>query len=127
MHSILRRKLLAILAAAHVVALAAPLAGRRARAGTIRPAWPPADPAEPERGAGADDPLLHPAAEWVAGMRDQGQDVLLYPISRLQRRFRIGYRRTCALMDALARRGVWAIALDAGGAPYASILPKARA
>ncbi len=126
MHSIPRRRLLALVAPLIVVA---PLACRQARAGNGRPAWPPADPAEPAGavdGAGADDPLLPQAADWVAAMRTQGQQILLYPISRLQRRFRIGYNRTCALVAALERRGDWAIALDTAGSRYARILPQGR-
>jgi hypothetical protein len=53
-------------------------------------------------GIGADDPLLPEAAAWVERLRNEGDDILLYPISRLQREVRIGYSRTCALVEALA-------------------------
>lgn len=56
----------------------------------------------PDASIGEADPLLPQAIAWVEQQRSSGEDVLLYPISRLQRHFRIGYSRTCALVEALA-------------------------
>jgi DNA segregation ATPase FtsK/SpoIIIE-like protein len=81
----------------------------------------------PHAGDGASDPLLLDAAAWIAQLHGDGQDVLLYPISRLQRRLRIGYHRTCALMDALAQRGAWTIAFGADGTRHALLHPGAPA
>jgi len=77
--------------------------------------------------APADDPLLLPAADWIAGLRAEGDPVLLYPISRLQRRFRIGYNHTLRLMDALERRGDWIIAYHDDGTRYARLDTKGPA
>jgi DNA segregation ATPase FtsK/SpoIIIE-like protein len=75
----------------------------------------------PAAGIGAADPLLPQAAAWIARLRDSGQDVVLYPISRLQREFRIGYSRTCALVDALAFENHWIIAFAEDGTRYARL------
>lgn len=65
--------------------------------------------------AGAAAPLLPEAARWIEGLRSQGEEVVLYPISRLQRQFRIGYSRTCALVDALAHERHWRIEFGEDG------------
>ena len=72
-------------------------------------------------GIGAADPLFSEAAAWVERLRDQGDDVLLYPISRLQRQFRIGYSRTCALVEALALDKYWIIEFAEDGSRYARL------
>jgi len=61
------------------------------------------------------DPLLPEAAAWIEDLRSQGEEVVLYPISRLQRQFRIGYSRTCALVDALAHDRHWRIEFGPDG------------
>jgi len=104
-------------------AIAATLFPPAALAGTPA-ASGPALPAAP---AAADDPLLPAAAAWVAGLRDDGQKLLRYPVSRLQRQLRTGYLHSCALAGALEQRGEWRIAYDADGKRHAHIHPKGRA
>jgi len=70
---------------------------------------------------GAADPLLPEAAAWVEQLRAQGEDIVLYPISRLQRQFRIGYSRTCALVEALALDQCWRIEFAEDGTRYARL------
>lgn len=77
--------------------------------------------AQSETSSVAEDPLLHSAVEWVERLRQHGQITLPYPVSRLQCEFLIGYRRTCALADALAQRGEWTIAFTNDGTMYAHI------
>jgi hypothetical protein len=69
--------------------------------------------------ASTDDPLLAQARAWVRARRSRGERVVPYPVGRLQRTLRIGYRRTCALVDALAARGEWTIAYRPDGSRYA--------
>jgi len=76
-------------------------------------------------GDGATDPLLPDAAAWIAQLRSDGVDILLYPISRLQRHLRIGYNRTIALMEVLMDRGEWIIESGADGTRHARLLPGA--
>ncbi|TQK03457.1 hypothetical protein [Herbaspirillum sp. SJZ107] len=76
---------------------------------------------DPARQAGAAEPLLEQAVAWVGELRQHGQIHLLHPVSRLQREFRIGYNRTCALAHSLAQRGEWTIAFSADGTRYARI------
>jgi DNA segregation ATPase FtsK/SpoIIIE-like protein len=76
--------------------------------------------------AGA-DPLLEAAAAWVERLRRRGQTHLFYPVSRLQREFRTGYKRSCALVDALAQRGEWTVGFSGDGTRYARIHPKGQA
>lgn len=73
------------------------------------------------------DPILEQAAAWIDELRQRGQTHLFYPVSRLQREFRIGYQRTCALADSLARRDEWTIRLSGDGTRYARILARGRA
>ena len=70
---------------------------------------------------GAAQPLLPDAACWIESLSSQGEEVVLNPISRLQRQFRIGYSRTCALVDALARGQHWRIESGADGARSARL------
>ena len=70
------------------------------------------------------DPLREQVAEWIDQLRGRGQGTLLSPIGRVQREFRLGYNRTCTLIDELARRGEWTIAFDGDGHRYARIHPK---
>jgi DNA segregation ATPase FtsK/SpoIIIE-like protein len=69
----------------------------------------------------SEDPLLPEARQWVDRLRGRGTTVLVYPVSRLQREFRLGYARACALADCLAQRGEWTVAYDGGGTHYARI------
>lgn len=78
-------------------------------------------------GHGAADPLLPQACAWIAERREAGEDILLYPISRLQRQFRLGYSRSCALVEALAQRGEWRIAFAADGTRFARLGPEVPA
>lgn len=71
---------------------------------------------------GADDPLLPQAMAWIERLRGRGEDILPYPVSRLQREFRTGYSRAQALVDALVQRGEWSIAFAEDGTRYARIL-----
>jgi len=73
---------------------------------------------------GAADPLLPQACAWIGALRESGETVLPYPISRLQRQFRIGYGRTCALVHALAQRGEWRIVFDEDGTRFAHLNPE---
>jgi len=75
----------------------------------------------PTHGIGAADPLLPQAAAWVEALRAQGEEILLYPISRLQREFRIGYSRSCALVEVLALDKYWTIAVAEDGSRYARL------
>jgi hypothetical protein len=127
MNSSKRRKLLAMLAST-LVASALPCA-RAARA----PARPGnAAQAQPACAAGqtahidtgADALLLQRATEWVDGLRIRGQTILPYPVSRLQREFLIGYNRTWALAETLARQGEWTIAYMGDGTRYARLHPR---
>jgi hypothetical protein len=65
--------------------------------------------------------LLEPAAAWVDLLRKRGQTYLFYPLSRLQRRFRLGQGRIRALADLLEQRGEWSIAIASDGTRYARI------
>lgn len=67
------------------------------------------------------EPLLGPAIAWVSQLRQSGVTELLYPVSRLQRQFLIGYDRTCRLADSLAERAEWTIDFSADGTRYARI------
>lgn len=68
-------------------------------------------------------PLPEPAAAWIGRLRDRGQTHLFYPVSRLQREFRLGYGRACALADLLAQCGEWTIGFSNDGTRYARIEP----
>jgi len=114
-----RRKLLGLAAgtiAAGMVSPAARAAGLRA----------PATAAGPPRPAPADvaAPLLDEAAAWIDDLRTRGQTHLFYPVSRLQRKFRIGYAATCTLADMLVQRGGWTIRFSGDGTRYARIHPR---
>lgn len=76
------------------------------------------------RGTPAAATLLDQASAWIDGLRAQGQRQLLYPISRTQREFRIGYRASCTLVEQLAQRGEWTIRFRGDGTRYASIHPR---
>lgn len=76
---------------------------------------------DPGKGIGMADPLWPDAIAWVEGLRGQDVAILLYPISRLQRQFRIGYSRTCALVDALALDQHWTIEFAEDGSRYARL------
>jgi DNA segregation ATPase FtsK/SpoIIIE-like protein len=78
----------------------------------------------PGAGIGAADPLLPQAAAWIERLRGGGEDIVLHPISRLQREFRIGYSRTCALVEALALDQYWTIAFAEDGTRYARLCPE---
>jgi hypothetical protein len=107
-----RRKFLGLPAAAVIALWVRPCAG--AAHITLHSRQPAGQP-------GAADPLLEPTIAWLGQLRRHGQIHLLHPVSRLQREFLIGYNRTCALADSLARCGEWTIAFSADGTRYARI------
>jgi DNA segregation ATPase FtsK/SpoIIIE-like protein len=72
-------------------------------------------------------PLLDQAAAWIDDLRMRGQTHLFYPVSRMQRKFRIGYRATCVLADMLAQRGEWMVRFSGDGTRYARIHPRMSA
>jgi len=69
-------------------------------------------------------PCIPQACAWIGALRESGDTVLPYPISRLQRQFRIGYGRSCALVHALAQRGEWRIVFDEDGTRFAHLNPE---
>lgn len=77
-------------------------------------------------GIGAAAPLLAQAGAWIGQLRGAGEEVLLYPVSRLQRQFRLGYSRSCALAQALAQRGEWTIGFTEDGTRYARLVRLAQ-
>lgn len=77
-------------------------------------------------GIGAADPLLAQAGAWIAQLRGAGEDILLYPVSRLQRQFRLGYSRSCALAQALVHHGEWMIGFTEDGTRYARLVRLAQ-
>lgn len=79
---------------------------------------------EPQAAPAGLDPLVGQVAEWIDQLRGRGQSTLLSPVGRVQREFRLGYNRTCTLIDELARRGEWTIAFDNEGNRYARIHAK---
>lgn len=127
MNSLIRRKLLGLLGSSAMArpALLLPLPRpipQHSSTGTGGPARLP----EPQAGESGDDPLLPDALQWVERLRGHGTAVLLYPVSRLQREFMLGYTRACALAGCLAQRGEWTIAYDAAGTRFARIHRVAR-
>jgi DNA segregation ATPase FtsK/SpoIIIE-like protein len=75
----------------------------------------------PGAGEAIEDPLLPEASQWVGRLRGRGTIILMHPVSRLQREFRLGYARACALADCLAQRGEWTITYNDGGTRLARI------
>lgn len=73
----------------------------------------------PAAAIGTADPLLSDVADWVEQQRGRGEEILEGPVSRLQREFRIGYSRACALAEALALDKYWRIELAEDGRRYA--------
>lgn len=67
--------------------------------------------------------LLAQARAWIDGLRKQGQVFVPYPISQLRRTLRIGYTRTCALVELLAELGEWTIGYRPEGGRFARIQP----
>ena len=110
-----RRKFLGLSGAAVVALFVAPRAGAADQVRPARQAVTRSDAAEP---------LLEPAIAWVTQLRQRGETELLYPVSRLQRHFLIGYNRACALVHSLAARGEWTIGFHADGTRYARIHAK---
>lgn len=69
----------------------------------------------------SEDPLLRDAGQWIDRLRARGTTRLMYPVSNLQREFRLGYARACALADSLAQHGEWTVTYDDNGTRYARI------
>lgn len=128
MNRVTRRKLIVLAGAALAGAATMRVWAGPARVGFKAPIGtePPSSVAAIETRATAAelDPLLAQVGEWIDQLRGRGQGTLLSPVGRVQREFRLGYNRTCALIDALARRGEWTIAFDDEGKRYARIHPK---
>ena len=72
-----------------------------------------------------EDPMLasdlEQARVWIARLRQQQINVLAGPISRLQREFRLGYGRACALAQCLEQHGEWSLFVNGAGARSARI------
>ncbi len=66
---------------------------------------------------------LEQATAWIARLRHQQINLLAGPVSRLQREFRLGYGRACALAQRLEQHGEWTIFADGAGARSARIHP----
>ncbi|MBK4735233.1 hypothetical protein [Noviherbaspirillum pedocola] len=64
---------------------------------------------------------LEQASAWIARLRQQQIHVLAGPVSRLQREFRLGYGRACALAQCLEQHGEWSLFVDGAGARSARI------
>lgn len=71
--------------------------------------------------------VLASAVAWVGDMRHRGQTHLFYPVSRLQRRFRLGRPYSLALAQLLAQCGEWTITRASDGTRYARIHARADA
>lgn len=95
-----------------------------AAAGMLLLEAPAAHAAGAARGTPAAAALLDQASAWIDRLRAQGQRRLLYPISRTQREFRIGYGASCTLVEQLAQHGEWTIRYMGDGTRYAWIHPK---
>jgi len=121
-NSLIRRKLLG---SGALAGLALPLPRPTPQhSGTV--AGGPAVFPDLQAGESGDDRLLPDAMQWVDRLRGHGTAMLVYPVSRLQREFMLGYSRACALAGCLAQRGKWAIACDAAGTRFARIHRVAR-
>ena len=55
------------------------------------------------------------AMEFVRGLQLARGGLLACPVARLQVRFRLGYRRACALAEALEAHGFWEIVVTPSG------------
>lgn len=126
MNSLIRRKLLGVLARGAMAGVALQvLCPRRAeqrvnaKAGEL--AFLPVRGAVMGAGETSEDPLLPEARQWVDRLRARRTTKLMYPVSNLQREFGLGYTRACALAEGLAQRGEWTVAYDDGGTRYARI------
>lgn len=132
MNGIKRRKVLSILAATAAAGVSIRTAWAASLSASTR-SRPNSMPelgsaiAAPDTNLTAVDPLLHSAAAWIDQLRQRGQTLLPYPVSRLQREFHIGYTRTCALADTLAARGEWTVGFGSDGVRYAHIHQNVRA
>jgi hypothetical protein len=96
-------------------------AGQRVNAKAGELAYSPIQSAMRRAREPSEDSLLPEARQWVDRLRARGTTKLLYPVSNLQREFRLGYARAGALADRLAQRGEWTVAYDEGGTHYARI------
>jgi DNA segregation ATPase FtsK/SpoIIIE-like protein len=62
------------------------------------------------------DQLMEDAAAFIdQRFVQQGHSLVRLPVSTLQRQFRLGYRRACALLLALVNRNGWVITSDVDG------------
>jgi DNA segregation ATPase FtsK/SpoIIIE-like protein len=125
-NSLIRRKLLGVLGSGAMAGIALLIlrpgsAGQRANVKAGELAVFPVQNGMPLAGEAIEDPLLPEASQWVDRLRARGTTKLAYPVSNLQREFRLGYARACALADCLAQRGEWTLAYDDGGTRHARI------
>lgn len=126
MNSLIRRRLLGVLAGGAIAGVAlqvlrAGRAGQRVNAKAGELAFFPIRSATVGAGEPSEDPLLREASQWVDRQRGRGTTILVHPVSRLQREFGLGYARACALADHLAQRGEWTVDYDEDGTRYARI------
>ncbi|QNA99038.1 hypothetical protein [Massilia sp. Se16.2.3] len=114
------------IAAAAMAPFAAGKAGRALDAAGIGPAPAGCRRCSPPPGDwnGA---LFEQARAWIAQQRRAGDTTVLYPISRLQRTLRTGYRATCNVTEMLVQQGEWTIGFMDDGTRYARIADKRRA
>jgi hypothetical protein len=68
-------------------------------------------------------PLLAEAITFVHDIFQRQGDIMMSPVSRLQRQFRLSYRRGCELAGQLETAGVWTVFRDHEGARVARVLP----
>ena len=126
MNSLIRRKLLGVLAGGTMAGVALLVlrpgrAGQRVNANAGEPAYFRVRSAMVREGETSEDPLLPEASQWVDRQRGRGRTILVHPVSRLQREFGLGYARACALAACLAQRGEWTVAHDDNGTRHARI------
>lgn len=69
-----------------------------------------------------DRELIDRAMAFLSRRYAHGEQVFAFPVSRLQREFRLGYRKACALAEALHATGSWRLRTRPNGTRYARIL-----
>lgn len=100
-------------------------AGLACIAGSIPAAWSaaPGGAETPPPQLACDRALLQRALRFLGRRYAMGEQVIAYPIARLQREFRTGYRTTCDLAEDLAALGCWTLRPRANGSRYARLNP----
>jgi DNA segregation ATPase FtsK/SpoIIIE-like protein len=72
-----------------------------------------------------DDSLMEAAMRYVQELKFEQGPIVLMPISRLQRKFHIGYGLACRLSSMLVINEVWSIRHDNDGLRIAVIATRA--